>query len=155
MAAECEIESNGNLELARNYINDVRIRAGKFVQGAGTTEASVSAPLTGGAGTVNGTKYKVGTYSAFANQADARRALRWERRIELAMEGYRFFDLRRWKDLQTLVDFLAVEKLRRLQLYGATEQPTVTKLKYFPIPSVEIDLSKINGDAQLKQNSGY
>ena len=155
MAAECEIESNGNLELARTYINNVRTRAGKFVQGAGTTEATISAPLIGGAGIVNGTKYKVGTYSAFENQADARRALRWERRIELAMEGFRFFDLRRWKDLQTLVDFLAVEKTRRLQLYGATEQPTVTKLKYFPIPSVEIELSKINGEAQLVQNSGY
>ena len=156
MAAECEIESNGNLELARTYINNVRTRAGKFVQGAGTTEATISAPLIGGAGIVNGTKYKVGSYtSAFANQADARQALRWERRIELAMEGFRFFDLRRWKDLQTLVDFLAVEKTRRLQLYGATEQPTVTKLKYFPIPSVEIELSKINGEAQLVQNSGY
>ena len=155
MAAECEIESNGNLELARTYINNVRTRAGKFVQGAGTSEATISAPLTGGAGVVNGTKYKVGTYTAFANQADARQAVRWERRIELAMEGYRFFDLRRWKDLQTLVDYLAVEKIRRLQLYGATEQPTVTKLKYYPLPSVEIELSKINGEAQLIQNSGY
>ena len=156
MAAECEIETNGNLELARTYINDVRTRAGKFVQGAGTSEATISAPLTGGAGTVNGTKYKVGTYtSAFANQADARQALRWERRMELAMEGYRFFDLRRWNDLQTLVDYLAVEKTRRLQLYGATEQPTATKLKYYPLPSVEIDLSKIDGAAQLKQNAGY
>ncbi len=155
MAAECEIESNGNLELARTYINNVRTRAGKFVQGAGTSEATISAPLTGGAGVVNGTKYKVGTYTAFANQADARQAVRWERRIELAMEGYRFFDLRRWKDLQTLVDYLAVEKIRRLQLYGATEQPTVTKLKYYPLPSVEIELSKINGEAQLVQNSGY
>lgn len=155
MAAECEIESNGNLELARTYINNVRTRAGKFVQGAGTSEATISAPLTGGAGVVNGTKYKVGTYTAFANQADARQAVRWERRLELAMEGYRFFDLRRWKDLQTLVDYLAVEKIRRLQLYGATEQPTVTKLKYYPLPSVEIELSKINGEAQLIQNSGY
>ena len=155
MAAECEIESNGNLELARTYINNVRTRAGKFVQGAGTSEATISAPLTGGAGVVNGTKYKVGTYTAFANQADARQAVRWERRLELAMEGYRFFDLRRWKDLQTLVDYLAVEKIRRLQLYGATEQPTVTKLKYYPLPSVEIELSKINGEAQLVQNSGY
>jgi len=156
MAAECEIETNGDLELARTYINAVRTRAGKFVQGAGTSEATISAPLTGGAGTVNGTKYKVSTYtSAFANQTDARQALRWERRLELAMEGYRFFDLRRWNDLQTLVDYLAVEKPRRLQLYGATEQPTATKLKYYPLPSVEIELSKINGDAQLKQNTGY
>jgi len=156
MAAECEIETNGSLEQARTYINQVRTRAGKYVQGAGTSEATISEVLAGGVGTVNNTKYRIAGYtSAFANQADARRALRWERRLELAMEGYRFFDLRRWNDLQTLVDYLAVEKNRRVQLYGSTQQPTQTKLKYYPLPSVEIDISKINGEAQLKQNSGY
>jgi starch-binding outer membrane protein, SusD/RagB family len=156
MAAECEIETNGDLELARTYINQVRTRAGKFVQGAGTSEATISQALTAGAGTVNGTKYRVGTYTApFANQAAARQAVRWERRLELAMEGYRFFDLRRWNDLQTLTDYLAVEKLRRTQLFGATQQPTATKLKYYPLPSVEIDLSKKDGVAQLVQNAGY
>ena len=71
------------------------------------------------------------------------------------MEGYRFFDLRRWNDLQTLVDYMAVEVTRRVQLYAGTQQPTATKLKYFPLPSVEIDLSKIDGVPQLKQNTGY
>jgi starch-binding outer membrane protein, SusD/RagB family len=156
MAAECEIETSGDLNLARTYINQVRDRAGKFVQGAGTSEATISAPLTAGAGTVNGTIYKVGQYTApFANQAAARQAVRWERRLELAMEGGRYFDLRRWNDLQTLVNFLTVEKTRRTQLYAAASQPTATKLKYFPIPSIEIDLSKIDGVAQLKQNTGY
>jgi starch-binding outer membrane protein, SusD/RagB family len=156
MAAECEVETSGDLNLARTYINAVRDRAGKFVQGAGTSEATISAALTGGAGTVNGTIYKVGQYTTpFANQAAARQAVRWERRLELAMEGGRFFDLRRWNDLQTLVNFLNVEKTRRTQLYAATSQPTATKLKYFPIPSIEIDLSKIDGVAQLKQNTGY
>jgi starch-binding outer membrane protein, SusD/RagB family len=106
--------------------------------------------------TVNSTTYKVGEYTApFANQADARRAVRWERRLELAMEGYRFFDLRRWNDVQTLVDFVAVEKIRRVQLFAGVQQPNATKLKYYPLPSVEIDLSKIDGVAQLKQNTGY
>ncbi len=156
MAAECEIETNGDLTLARTYINQVRARAGKFVQGAGTSEATISAPLTGGAGTVNGTNYRVSQYTvAFANQAEARRALRWERRLELAMEGYRFFDLRRWNDLQTLTDFLTVESTRRTQLYSGTQQPTATKLKYYPLPAVEIELSKIDGVPQLKQNTGY
>lgn len=156
MAAECEVETNGNLALAQTYINQVRTRAGKFVQGAGTNEATISQSLTAGAGTVNGTKYKVSTYTtAFANQAEARQAVRWERRLELAMEGYRFFDLRRWNDLQTLVDFLNVEKTRRVQLYAGAQQPTATKLKYYPLPSVEIDLSKINGVPQLTQNAGY
>ncbi|WP_462219372.1 RagB/SusD family nutrient uptake outer membrane protein, partial [Ferruginibacter sp.] len=156
MAAECEIETGGNLLLAQTYINQVRARAGKFVQGAGTDEATISQSLTAGAGTVNGTKYKVGQYVVpFANQAEARQAVRWERRLELAMEGYRFFDLRRWNDVQTLVDFLNVEKTRRVQLYAGTQQPTATKLKYFPLPSIEIDLSKINGVPQLTQNAGY
>lgn len=162
MAAECEVETNGDLNLARTYINQVRVRAGKFVQGAGTSEATIAQALPAPvanvvSATVNSTKYKVGEYTtAFANQAEARRAVRWERRLELAMEGYRFFDLRRWNDVQTLVDYLAVERVRRTQLYNSsTQQPTATKLKYYPIPSVEIDLSKINGVAQLKQNSGY
>ncbi len=156
MAAECEIETGGNLLLAQTYINQVRARAGKFVQGAGTDEATISQSLTAGAGTVNGTKYKVGQYVVpFANQAEARQAVRWERRLELAMEGYRFFDLRRWNDVQTLVDFINVEKTRRVQLYAGTQQPTATKLKYFPLPSIEIDLSKINGVPQLTQNAGY
>ena len=156
MAAECEIETNGDLNLARTYINAVRTRAGKFVQGAGTSEATISQALPGGAGTVNGTQYKIGLYTIpFANQTEARRAVRWERRLELAMEGYRFFDLRRWNDLQTLVDFLAVEKTRRVQLFGAAQAPTATKLKYYPLPSVEIGLSKKDGVAQLTQNTGY
>lgn len=155
MAAECEIETGGDLGIAKDYINKVRARAGNFVQGAGTDEASISKALTAGAGTVNGTTYKVGQYTAFANQTEARRALRWERRLELAMEGYRFFDLRRWNDLQTLTDYLAVEKTRRVQLYTGTQQPTATKLKYYPLPSIEIDLSKISGVAQLTQNAGY
>ncbi len=155
MAAECEIETAGDLNLARTYINMVRDRAGKFVQGAGTNEATITQALTAGAGTVNGTNYKIGLYPAFANQAAARQALRWERRMELAMEGYRFFDLRRWNDLQTLVDYMAVEVTRRVQLYAGTQQPTATKLKYYPLPSVEIDLSKIDGVPQLKQNTGY
>jgi starch-binding outer membrane protein, SusD/RagB family len=155
MAAECEIETSGSLTVARDYINAVRTRAGKFVQGAGTNEATIAQPLVAGAGTVNSTKYKVGTYTSFASQAEARTALRWERRLELAMEGYRFFDLRRWNDLQTLVDFLAVERTRRVQLFAGTQQPTATKLKYYPLPSIEIELSKINGVAQLTQNAGY
>jgi starch-binding outer membrane protein, SusD/RagB family len=156
MAAECEVETGGSLLLAQTYINQVRARAGKFVQGAGTNEATISQSLTAGAGTVNGTKYKVGQYVVpFANQAEARQAVRWERRLELAMEGYRFFDLRRWNDVQTLVDYLNVEKTRRVQLYAGTQQPTATKLKYYPLPSIEIDLSKINGVPQLTQNAGY
>ncbi|NJO25748.1 MAG: RagB/SusD family nutrient uptake outer membrane protein [Bacteroidia bacterium] len=101
MAAECEIETNGNLSRARDLINQVRARAGKYVQGTGVSEATISqalpVPVAGiVTGTSNGSQYKIGEYPAAGwTQSVARDAVRWERRLELAMEGYRLFDLRR------------------------------------------------------------
>lgn len=159
MAAEAEIETNGDLTKARDWINLVRARAGKFVQGAGTSEATISQALAAPAGgivtdLVNGTKYKVGQYAAFASQAAARDALRWERRLELAMEGYRYFDLLRWGIAEQVLNaYTAVEK-SKFGAYVGVEQFTA-KHKLYPIPTVEIELSRIDGVAQLKQNLGY
>ena len=161
MAAECEIETNGNLSRARDLINIVRARAGKTAQGAGTSEATIIQALpaaVGGivTGTVNGTQYKIGEYpSAGWTQAVARDAVRWERRLELAMEGYRLFDLRRWGvDAAVLNAFVAAEQPRRSQLFAGV-QTVSAKHRLYPIPSQEIELSRINGEAQLKQNPGY
>ena len=50
----------------------------------------------------------------FAGQADARTKVRAERRLELAMEGQRFFDLRRWGIADATINaYLAVEKNRQ------------------------------------------
>lgn len=153
MAAECEIETNGNLGLATDYINQVRTRAGKFVQGAGTSEANISVPI--GTGIFDWAKYKVGTYPAGLSQAAAREAVRFERRLELAMEGHRLFDLRRWGvSEQVLNAFVATEKQRMPALFGAAQQVT-EKHRLYPIPSVEIELSKKSGTPQLKQNPLY
>jgi starch-binding outer membrane protein, SusD/RagB family len=156
MAAECEIETGGNLTRAAQLVNQVRTRAGNFAQGAGTSEATISQALTGGAGVINGTTYKIGTYPVpFASQAAGRDAVRFERRLELAMEGYRLFDLRRWGNMvQVLNDFVAVEKNRRTQLFSGVQAVTA-KYMLYPLPSVEIELSKKDGVAQLKQNTGW
>lgn len=156
MAAECEIETNGNLSRAATLVNQVRTRAGNFVPGDGTSEATISKPLTGGAGSSNGTNYKIGLYPVpFASQAVGRDAVRFERRLELAMEGYRMFDLRRWGNMvQVLNDFVAVEKVRRSQLFSGVQTVT-SKYILYPIPTVEIELSKKDGVAQLKQNPGW
>ena len=154
MAAECEIETNGDLDLARTYINQVRTRAGNFVQGPGNSLSDISVPM--GTGVFPYAKYKIGTYPAAGWTQDyARQAVRYERRLELAMEGYRMFDLRRWNaSIQVLNDFVAVEKTRRVSLYAGVETLT-EKHKLYPIPSVEIELSKKDGVALLKQNPGY
>lgn len=156
MAAECEIETNGNLELARQYVNDVRTRAGKFAQGPGTLAADVSVPLTGGTGNFSYAKYRIGTYPAAGwTQAYAREAVRFERRLELAMEGHRMYDLRRWDNfVQVLNNFVAAEKPRMSALFAAA-LPVTPAYKLYPIPSVEIQLSKKDGVAQLKQNPGW
>ncbi len=39
---------------------------------------------------------QIGLYPTFTSAAFAREAVRTERRLELAMEGQRLFDLRRW-----------------------------------------------------------
>lgn len=38
----------------------------------------------------NASIYRIGQYSAFNSKDEARQALRWERRLELGLEGHRF-----------------------------------------------------------------
>ena len=70
------------------------------------------------------------------------------------MEGYRYFDLLRWNIAEQVLNaYTAVEKTK-LACYQGVEQFT-SKHKLYPIPSVEIELSRIDGVPQLKQNPGY
>ena len=132
-AAECEVEV-GTLEKARELVNIVRARAANpagWVQGSSAN-------------------YKVGLYTSFSSQAMARDAVRFERRLEFAMEGHRFFDLVRWGiAASTLNAYVAKEKT--LRSYLQTAVFTAGKNEYFPIPQGEIDQSQ----SSLKQNPGY
>ncbi|MEP7229996.1 MAG: RagB/SusD family nutrient uptake outer membrane protein [Ginsengibacter sp.] len=137
MAAEAEIEA-GTLEAARTYVNLVRARAkspASWVQGADAN-------------------YVIDTYNIpWIDKAYATDAVRFERRLELAHEGHRFFDLVRWGiAAQTLNDYLAVEKTKRI--YKQTASFTAGKNEYFPIPASIIDLAAKNGST-LVQNPGY
>jgi hypothetical protein len=103
----------------------------------------------------NAANYVIGTYTgAWADQDLARTAVRFERRLELAMEGHRFFDLVRWGiAAETINAYLATEKTKRQYLVGATFKEGVSE--YFPIPEQQIILSSINGEPTLDQNPGY
>lgn len=137
-AAECEVEI-GSLEKARDYVNRVRARAANPA-GWVKTEAGVPAA-----------NYKVGLYtSAWTDQTIARKAVQFERRLELAMEGHRFFDLVRYGNADVVLNaYITGEKSKRTYLSGATF--TKGKSEYFPIPQAQIDLSK----SVLIQNPGY
>ncbi|GAB2785118.1 RagB/SusD family nutrient uptake outer membrane protein [Rhabdobacter roseus] len=145
MLAECEVEL-GNLARARELVNQVRRRAANpdgFVKNANGSNAANYVISEYGAGD-----------SAFSNAENARKAVRFETRIELGMEGHRFFDLVRWGLAdQVLNAYYAVEKAKRTYFNGVAF--TKGKHEYYPIPLQEIVNSQAAGKATLKQNPGY
>ena len=83
------------------------------------------------------TAFPYGTYSD--NQSDLSKAIRHERRVELAMEGHRWFDLCRWGVAKETMDAYKASETQAVK----TEMATFEKGKHeqFPIPSDEIDLN--------------
>lgn len=78
------------------------------------------------------------------------KALQWERRLELACEGFRAYDLMRWGIMaETMNEYFDVERTRRTHLANA--KFTKGRDEYLPIPKSQIDLSQ----NLYKQNYGY
>ena len=136
MAAECEIEA-GSIDSARKLVNQVRTRAKDPVSWVPNSPAN----------------YVINTYDApWTDKEAAKEAVRTERRIELAMEGHRFFDLVRYGNgyaVTTLNAYLQKEEQKRLYLKSSAG--FAEKNKYYPIPERAIVLAK----GALKQNDGY
>ena len=163
-AAEVEIEV-GSLPLAESYVNQVRTRAADPTGWVHTYKDATNP--TGGYTTTPAANYKVGLYTgqfAANGQAYARTAVQFERRIELGMEGHRFFDLQRWDGLYggpmgagfmatTLNAYLAhenaVPNFPALLLKSA--KFVAGKNELYPVPQAQIDITHGN----IKQNPGY
>lgn len=136
-AAEAAAEGN-DLPKALRYLNTVRNRAANpagFVKDASGNPAA---------------NYVISPYSGFASQEEALEAIRFERRIEFAMEGHRRFDLVRWDIAAPVLNsFLDYESQFRQYLVGAEFEEGE---KYFPIPQRQIDLQTFGGESALVQN---
>jgi len=134
MAAECQVELGG-LDRALTLVNKVRQRA------------ALLTPKT-----INGVPvatYRISPYISFSSSDYARNAVRFERRLELAMEGHRFFDLVRWGIAkQTLESYFNFEGNYFNYLKGIIIEP---RDDYFPLPQDQIDRSQ----GVLKQSAGY
>jgi starch-binding outer membrane protein, SusD/RagB family len=152
MLAEAEVELN-NLPRAMELVNMVRTRAKNCAQGPMQGDAAkVAVPINDPS--ITWATYRVEPYTSFPSQTFARTAVRFERRLELAMEGHRFFDLRRYGIAkQVMNDYMAVEKTRRS--YIAKSQGYQDKHELYPIPQNQIDLSNKLNVPQLKQNPGW
>lgn len=165
MAAEAAIETN-DLATAVGYVNLVRARAANpagFVKiSLDATKSDWQAYLDAAIASKPAGTYSVLPYGSFTGQAQARMAVRFERKLELGMEGHRFFDLVRWKDVTNTNVSGNPVNLEQAYRYNAskagasiygTGYPFVTgKSEYFPIPQAQIDLTQ---GGVLKQNPGY
>lgn len=170
-AAEVEVEI-GNLSNAEAYVNRVRSRAANPV-GWVKTYIDPGDPSKGFTNTP-AANYKVGLYTGqftVNGKEFARKAVRFERRLELALEHHRFFDLQRY-DHATYNDFnyngngymanelnTYLEHETKAQGFSSTYLNGVHfsegRNEIYPIPQTAIDINKNNGDAILKQNPGY
>ena len=136
MKAEALIQLDRKDE-ALPIINSIRSRAAN----------STSWPKMAGASDI----WKIENYPSFPSKEYALKALKFERRLEFAMEGHRWYDLVRWGDAaETLNKYLEVEKVRRPFLGAAIF--TAGRDEYYPIPQKEIDFT---GGSLYKQNPGY
>jgi hypothetical protein len=163
-AAECEAQT-GNLDQAETYVNMIRTRAANpagFVYLNATYNASTS---TYTPQTTQGANYVINPYPAGAfsaqGQAYALSAIQMERRLELGMEGHRFFDLARWDNgtgsmAATLNNYVGVEK-NRTGFWRVNNTATFTKgvNENFAIPLNEIQAENATGKVYLVQNPGY
>ena len=169
LLAEAEAEQ-GDLTGSATLVNQIRTRAGQTAQGCGSgataatqailvakypdcaTDSRMAVPINDT--TIKWATYKVGLYPVpFPSVPFARRAIRLERKLELAMEGQRFFDLRRWGEDSVITNYVTTEKTRRS--YKAASAAFTPRYHLFPIPSLQIELSKVGGQSTLQQNPGW
>lgn len=147
MAAEAEAQA-GSLAKATELVNRVRTRAGstETIEGLYKVGSNTAGPVA---------NYKVGLYPTFSSKEEAMAAIREERKLELAMEGHRKFDLVRWGIADVVLNkYAGFEKTYIPKFVNA--QFTKNQDEYMPVPENVINTSRLsNGTFNLKQNVGY
>jgi tetratricopeptide (TPR) repeat protein len=151
MAAEADAQL-GHLDEAMALVNRVRERAAnpagwvyKYVDNSDPSK---------GFSNVAAANYSIKPYTTFATKDFALKAIYFERKLELGMEGVRFFDLSRWGIAEKeLNKFYSYEGKIVTDIAGGHFTPN--KNEYYPIPQTEIDKTTVGGKATLKQNPGY
>ena len=108
-----------------------------------------------GYSTTPAANYKIGLYPPFTSQDYARSAIRFERKIELGMEGHRFYDLTRWGTGAAELNAYAAHELASgySSMIGAKYKTSMSEV--LPIPQAQIDLGQVAGKSVLTQNPGY
>ena len=168
MLAEADVET-GNLPGALAIVNQIRARAAVTAQGPGNNRADMAIPPNDPR--ITWASYNIKPYppAPFITDANfAREAVRMERRLELAMEGQRLFDLRRYgmTYAKAVINGYitgsgaapwgsngGAENTRRT--YKTSAEAFADRHRLYAIPQDQIDISKVGGQLTLKQNPGW
>ena len=138
MRAEAQAQLGQTAE-AIAQVNLVRDRASKMANNSVVSNYP----------TKYGVHYAVGKYNGTYSKEEAMKIIKMERRLELAMESERFFDLVRWGDAATVMNkFYSSESEKMNFLSGS--QFTANKNEYLPVPFEQMAAS--NG--HYTQNCG-
>jgi hypothetical protein len=159
LLAEAEVEL-GNLDRAEALVNMIRVRAancaqGPLAEGEAVILDDINDPSITWAN-YDVKPYPVGTFTA-NGPAFAKKAVRFERRLELALEGHRLFDIRRWDDMEpgyaaaVLNNFTAKQE----RPYYSEADIYQNKHRWYPLPTQQVQLSIQNGQPTLIQNEGW
>ena len=146
MRAEALIELNRESE-ALPLINQIRQRAQDSANGMVNYSDPDLKPV------MEVALYQDGSNCVW-NQEFARYALRWERRLEFAMENMRFFDLVRWGIYYESIKQTAQDLVNWYSggdgYYVCVDYTKKNKNELLPIPQQEMDLC-----TQFNQNPGW
>lgn len=138
MRAEALIQLNdGRISEAISLINELRNRASQSTTMISDYESQY------------GVTFYVKPYSGTYTQEEALKRLKFERRVELAMECDRFFDLVRWGEADKVLNKYYAEEANDCTVYSNASF-TKNKNEYLPIPFAQISAS--NG--HYTQNCG-
>ena len=118
----------GNADQAISLVNKLRSRAAGSTQMIANYQSSY------------GVKMYIANYKGSYSKDDAVKIVKMERRLELAMEAERFFDLVRWGDAATVLNKYYAEEIGSCAIYSNAHF-TANKDEYLPIPFSQISAS--------------
>lgn len=138
MRAEALIQLNdGRIPEAIDIVNSIRNRAKQSIAAIADYES------------LYGVHFSIMPYKGSFSQDEAMKILKHERRVELAMESDRFFDLVRWGDAEKVLNKYYAEEAGKCTIYSGASF-TANKNEYLPIPFEQISAS----NDHYKQNIG-
>lgn len=137
MRAEALVQIGEDIPQVISLVNSLRTRAAQSTGMISDYEQTY------------GVRFNVKPYTGSYSQAEALKIVKHERRVELAMESERFFDLVRWGEAATTLNKYYAEEADNCSIY-TNASFTANKNEYLPIPFEQLSAS----DKHYTQNIG-